>query len=352
MVMEFHHVNRIEAEVLEWNSKEDRLRKLFKSSPIIEKSLLKEKLKWCENMLVKYRKNNHLEERSALQIIKNERNNLIKLVYPSKAEQIFYKLMNFLLLEKVNAKVLIRDELKNNQSLGVKLKQAGFDDALNKAERYMRLGQTKFTVPVSYHLNENERIDHALQFKKNEQGYYQFDGFKTSLHDKSKSSENRQHYFSADEASIFNAKKSYDLLSGRAVLTDGTWKQFDLNDNDTDSNYRIKEFPESYGYSVEKALSQLPLKIMDQFEFALLTASLQDGRREEVLLLKEGAEQKIFIEANPQYKSLNIYNENLKKISLSDVLDTKKNEVVKLQINKVESQPVKISRRQGKSKSI
>ena len=50
MVMDFYHVNRIETEALEWNSKEDRLRKLFKSSPLIEKSLLKEKLKWCENL--------------------------------------------------------------------------------------------------------------------------------------------------------------------------------------------------------------------------------------------------------------------------------------------------------------
>ncbi len=352
MVMNFHHVNRIEIEALEWNSKEERLRKLFNSSPLIEKSLLKEKLKWCENVLVKYRKNNHLEEHSALQIIKNERNNLVKLVYPNRAGQIFYKLMNFLILEKVNAKVLIRDELKSNRSLEVKLKQAGFNDALNKVERYMRLGQTKFTVPVSYYLNDKERIDHALQFKKDELGYYHFEGFKASLRDKSKSSENRQQYFSADELSTFNAKQSYDLLSGRAVLTDGIWKQFDLNDKDADGNYRIKEFPENYGYNIEKALSQLPLKISDQLEFASLTASLKDGRREEVLLLKEGAEQKIFIEANPQYKSLNIYNESLKKISISDVLDNKKNEAVKLQGKKVESQPIKISRRQGKSKSI
>jgi len=350
--MDFHHVNRIEIEASEWNSKEQRLRKLFKSSPLIEKSLSKEKLKWCENMLVKYRKNNHLEERSALQIIKNERNNLIKLVYPSRAGRIFYKLMNFLILEKLKAKVLIRDELKNNRSLKVELKRAGFDDALYKAERYMRLGQTKFTVPVSYYLKENERIDHALQFKKDEQGYYQFDGFTTSLHDKSKSSESRQHYFSADEVSTFTAKQSYDLLSGRSVLTDGIWKQFDLSDIDADGNYRIKEFPENYGYDIEKALSQLPLKILDQLEFASVIMSLKDGRREEAVLLKDGVEQKVFIEANPQYKSVNIYNEDLKKITSPTSKEIIKDGVVKLQVKKIESQPLKITRAKGKSKNI
>lgn len=347
--MDLRPVNRIEMETADWNSKEERLRKLFKSSPSVEKSFSKEKLRWCESMLAKYGKAGRLEERSALQIIKNERSNLIKQVYPNRSGQFFYKLMNLLILEKVNAKIQIRDELKNNRSLEDKLKQVGFNNAFSKAERYMKLGQTKFTVPVSYYLNEKERIDHSLSFKKDELGYYEFEGFKTRLHNHTKSSENRQHYFSADQAGSFNAAQAYDLLSGRAVLHEGSWKQFDLNDRDADANYRLKEFPESYGYNIEKALSQLPLKISDQLEFASLITSLKDGRREEAVILKDGAQQKVFIEANPQYRSLNIYNESLKKISLSNMQDSVKNKNIKLQTKKAETQTVKISRRQSKS---
>lgn len=347
--MDFYHVDRIELETAEWNSKEERLRKLFKSSPSLEKSLSKEKLRWCENMLTKHKNTNHLVEWSALQIIKNERSNLIKQVYPNRYGQFFYKLLNLLILEKVNAKIQISDQLKNNRSLEDKLKQAGFNNVFSKAERYMKLGHMKFTVPVSYYLNEKERMDHSLSFKKDDLGYYQFEGFKTRLHDHTKLSENKQHYFSADEPSIFNAAQAYDLLSGRSVFHEGSWKQLDLNDRDADGNYKIKEFPESYGYNIEKALSQLPLKISDQLELASLITSLKDGRREEAVILKDGSEQKVFIEANPQYRSLNIYNENLKKISLSNVQNNRKNETVKLLTKNVESQTIKNSRRQSKS---
>jgi hypothetical protein len=347
--MDFYHVNRIELETAEWNSKEERLRKLFKSSPSLEKSLSEEKLRWCENMLTKHKNTNHLVERSALQIIKNERSILIKQVYPNRYGQFFYKLLNLLILEKVNAKIQISDQLKNNRSLEDKLKQAGFNNVFSKAERYMKLGHMKFTVPVSYYLNEKERMDHSLSFKKDDLGYYQFGGFKTSLHDYTKLSENKQHYFSANEAGIFNAAQAYDLLSGRSVFHEGSWKQLDLNDRDADGNYKIKEFPDSYGYNIEKALSQLPLKISDQLELASLITSLKDGRREEAVILKDGSEQKVFIEANPQYRSLNIYNENLKKISLSNVQNNRKNETVKLQTKNVESQTIKNSRRQSKS---
>ncbi|MEP6803946.1 MAG: hypothetical protein ABI892_05460, partial [Flavobacterium sp.] len=124
------------------------------------------------------------------------------------------------------------------------------------------------------------------------------------------------------------------------------------NDRDADGTYKIKEFPQSYGYNIEKALSQLPLKISDQLEFASLITSLKDGRREEALIVKDGVEQKVFIEANPQYRSLNIYNESLKKISLRNGQDSARNENVKLQTKKTELQSVKISRGQRKSKSL
>ena len=223
--MDFHYVNRIEIESAEWNSREDRLRKLFKSSPSIEKSLSKEKLRWCERILVKYGKTDHLEEQSALYIIKNERSYLIKQVYSNKYGQFFYKVLNLLILKKVNAKIQVRDELKSNRSLVDKLKLAGFSSAFNKAEHYMRLGQQKFTVPVSYYLNEKERIEHSLSFKKDDLGYYEFKGFTSRLHDHSRASEYRKHYFSEEQGNSFNSVQAYNLLSGRAVFHEESWRK-------------------------------------------------------------------------------------------------------------------------------
>lgn len=322
--------NRLEPEIAEWNSKEERLKKLFKSTASLENSLLKEKLKFYESILLKYKNTGHLDERTVLQIIKSERNNLIKKVYSSLFQQYFYLVMKLLIWKRISAKNQVREELKNNQSLSDNLKRTGFKDLYNRVERHMKLGHNKFTVPISYYLNEKEQINHSLDFIKNEQGYYDFNGFKSNLRNHN-NGENRDYYFNIDEVKIFNAEQAYELLSGRAVLTAGTWKQFDLNQKEDNGNYRLKEFPEVYGYSIEKNVSELSLKISNQLEMKLLIDSLKDGRREEATLTKEGSEKKVFIEANPQNKCLNIYNENLRKVSVESLFKVKREAAVKLQ---------------------
>jgi hypothetical protein len=57
---------------------------------------------------------------------------------------------------------------------------------------------------------------------------------------------------------------------------------------------------------------------------------LVNGHRQAVTLHKDGNEQKLFIEANPQFKSINVYDENLKKISLAAALGNKTAEQLQL----------------------
>ena len=45
-----------------------------------------------------------------------------------------------------------------------------------------------------------------------------------------------------------------------------------------------------------------------------LSQSLQRGNLHQVTFLKGDKEDKMFIEANPQFKSLNIYDSNMKKV--------------------------------------
>lgn len=49
-----------------------------------------------------------------------------------------------------------------------------------------------------------------------------------------------------------------------------------------------------------------------------------------VVLEKDGKEQKLFIEANPQLKTINVYDENLKKISIATALGNKTAESLQL----------------------
>lgn len=317
------HDSRLEIETAQWQAKEARLRKLFGSSTSVESSILREKLRWHENILVKYKNTSHLEERSLLYLIRNERRNLIKQLYPGRLSQMLYKIANAPVLERVRNRRQTGQEIKNKKVLMDKLFSAGFKDVAAKTERYMALGHAAFTVPVSYYLNEKERMDFSLHFIKEESGLYQFDGFKADLHDSSKTAQDRSHYFAADEPDIFSSKKAYDMLSGRAVLAMGTWKQFDFNDKDAAGMYRVKQFPDAYGYDIEKALATIPLTADSRNQSISIINALKQGGREAVTIEKSGAVQKILIEADPQHKFLNIYDQGLKKVALSSLLKDK-----------------------------
>ena len=66
-----------------------------------------------------------------------------------------------------------------------------------------------------------------------------------------------------------------------------------------------------------------------------------------VILIKNGNEHRFYIEANPQFKSVNIYDEHSRKITLSTALGNKTMETVKQQQKTNESQQVNHSTRNG-----
>jgi len=45
-------------------------------------------------------------------------------------------------------------------------------------DEQMKQGHQQFSVPVSYYLNDKERLDHQLSFVKDQSGQYQFEGTK------------------------------------------------------------------------------------------------------------------------------------------------------------------------------
>ncbi len=108
--------------------------------------------------------------------------------------------------------------------------------------------------------------------------------------------------------------------------------QLDFNDKDAIGNYSIKEFNTGYGYDLNSVSQQLPLKgFSNDIDAEKLESALRSGSRCAVSFLKDGKEQMFFIEANPQFKSINIYDEHLKKISVASALGNKTVEPAKLE---------------------
>lgn len=74
------------------------------------------------------------------------------------------------------------------------------------------------------------------------------------------------------------------------------------------------------GFNLEESLLKLPLKLENPEEKKRITESLQRGNRQAVTLDVQGKDRKIFVEAAPQFKSLNYYNEQGKRLQLQSVL--------------------------------
>ena len=314
-------VNRVEADLREWKAREEHLAKLFSASPTINSTLLKERLKYYDYLFLKFKDRASLEESLILQILKKEKKGMLVTLYPNVALRLLKAVVNFAVSRPIEKSNYAKQVLDNNKYLENQLQQIGFKDVFKKVQRFIEKGEPKFSITVSNYINEKDRMDYNLDFNYIDNGQYKFEGYQAVLENNHKPNEERSYYFKTNEENNFSLNEVYNLLSGRSVKKGETWIQFDLNDKDADGHYRLKEFQESYGYNIEKALSQLPLKLLHPSELTTMIDSLKGGGRQEAALLKDQTVQKIFIEADPHHKCLILYNESLKKVSLANRLE-------------------------------
>ena len=330
--------NRVENDLNQWRSREERFTNIFPSGIAKSKAFLKEKLNYYDAVAAKYKGTFNQEERFALRILRQERNQIEKQLHPNLLVRL---LRGFVLPVKQQqvVKQFAKQNAGNEQALKETLFKTGFGNAINKLEQTMKQGQQAFSIPVSYYVNEKERLDFSLSFNKDHNGQYQFESYKAALKNENKPEESRQQNFSIEHGNTVTATQAYNLLAGRAIQKEYTnegsrqsaWMQLDFNDKDALGNYRMKEFHTGYGYDLKSLLQQLPLKeLMNNSEIEKLENALKSGSRHAVNILKEGKEHKFFIEANPQFKSVNIYDEHSKKVSMSSALGNKTPEPVQL----------------------
>lgn len=90
----------------------------------------------------------------------------------------------------------------------------------------------------------------------------------------------------------------------------------DFKETDRIGNYQIKQYHQNYGYDLEKELAKRPIKeLTNEQDKTKLMESLKKGNRQAVTFVKEGGEQKMFIEAAPKFKAVNVYDSNMQRLS-------------------------------------
>jgi len=207
---------------------------------------------------------------------------------------------------------------KNFEYLRDQVKYTGFGEGLEAA-----LKQKLQEQPPAFSLNHQARfgedtIHATLQFSRSRQSdLYFFNTYQVSLE---KGAESLTQTFYINKGNNITLKEAYNLMSGRAVNKDltskegqvyNTWLQMDFKESDEKGNFKLKQYHQNYGYDLEAALSKWPIKELGNGEQkAQLLDSLKKGNLQAVTFQNEDGDQKLLVEANPQFKTVNVYDGN------------------------------------------
>lgn len=205
---------------------------------------------------------------------------------------------------------------ENLNYLKENLKYMGFGDKMNdNLEHNIRQGFPEFVLKMDSEFNKS-KLESTLHFSKSkETDMYFFNRHDAVLKNDVGTLEQT---FYVNKGHGVTLKEAFNLLEGRAVYKELTpkegeryhaWLQLDFKQKEENGNFKTKQFHENYGYNLMETLQKFPIKeLMDEQKSERLMSSLQKGNLQSVSIEVEGKDQQFFIQANPQYKTLTIYD--------------------------------------------
>ncbi|WP_230328244.1 hypothetical protein [Flavobacterium sp. LC2016-13] len=238
---------------------------------------------------------------------------------------------------------------KNLDYLKDQLKYTGFGETFDAElrENIMK-GEKDFKIMHTGIINNGvpnkDTLTVELNFKKSEQtDMYFFNSYHVNLQkEENKPGLEQTFYINKDSASI-TMKEAYNLMEGRSVNKDlknkegegyNCWLKIDFKQSDN-GNFKLNQYHQNYGYDLEASLSKHSIKELNtpQYKEDLLN-SLKKGNLQSATFVVSGVESKMFVEANPQFKTVNVYDENLQRINHRESKEEKKAESQKESVSK------------------
>ncbi len=212
---------------------------------------------------------------------------------------------------------------QNFEYLKDNIKYMGFGEKLyNELEQGLKSGVAEFQLTQTSEVSRKP-FEVTLNFRKSDNSdMYFLNSFHASL--KHNNGETKDQVFYLTKGKGITAKEAYNLLDGRAVFKElatkagesyKAWVQLDFEKKDKHNNHEVKQFHEAYGYDLEASLSKFAISELDggDREKALLH-SLQKGNIQSVGIANDVGVSQMFVEANPQYKTVAIYDSEMKRV--------------------------------------
>ncbi len=217
---------------------------------------------------------------------------------------------------------------KNFDYLKDNIKYMGFGEKLNDVlEQHLKEGKESFQLKFNTEVNKKP-FEALLQFRKSDKSdMYFFNSYQASL--ERNNGEKMQQTFYLNNSKGVTAKEAYNLLEGRAVFKElsnkagdpyKAWIQLDFENKDKNNNNEVKQYHENYGYDLKAAVGKFAIAELDGGEKEKsLMQSLQKGNIQSVSIEKDGSASKMFIEANPQFKTVTVYDAQMKRMQKEEL---------------------------------
>lgn len=211
--------------------------------------------------------------------------------------------------------------VQNLEFLQSNLKYFGFGDKLNEElEKNMKAQKPDFQLKLEVP-RFNSTVDYTLHFKKSGQTeMYFFNKFDASVRSQERGEGKSQSFF-INKGNGVTAKEAFNLLEGRSVFKNllnkegekyGAWLKLDFENTDERGNFRMKQFNGQYGYDLDRTLANYPIKeLSDPEQKKQLLQSLEKGNLQQVTMKQGEKEGKYYIEAIPQFKNVNVYDQKM-----------------------------------------
>ncbi|MES2329789.1 MAG: hypothetical protein V4539_09320 [Bacteroidota bacterium] len=255
--------------------------------------------------------------------------------------------------QRLEGQQLINDQKQNvmNQKnydfLKDQVKFTGFGEGLeNELKEKLEKQTPDFQIAHKTKFG-NDEVSSVLHFKKSDQtDMYFFNRYDTTLKPEGTKDEMTQAFYINKGNNNITLKEAFNLMNGRAIhkefaklekVGEGenarfkptdekytAWMKLDFKEADEQGNFKQLKYSENYGYDLNAALAKHPIKELEnENDKTKLVDSLQKGNRQSVTFVQNGNEQKHFIEANPQFKTINIYDSNMQRLNGKQAQDEK-----------------------------
>ncbi|HLP36992.1 hypothetical protein [Lacibacter sp.] len=213
---------------------------------------------------------------------------------------------------------------ENLQYLSDNLKYMGFGDALKAdLEKNLQEGKPEFKLEFFNEIG-NKGFEASLNFRKSDStDMYFFNNYQATLHRSNGDEVNQTFYLTKGKG--VTAKEAFNLLDGRAVHKEllnkegqpyKAWLQLDFENKDKNNNFEVKQYHENYGYNLKDAVAKYAVsELNDPDKSKSLLQSLEKGNVQAITIEKDGNSQRMFIEADPQFKKVTLYDGNMKMMT-------------------------------------